>query len=194
MSSMASQITSLTIIYSTVYSDTDQRKHQSSASLPFVQGIHRGPVNSPHKWPVTQKMFPFDDVIMSKDRGIPIHILSGGQRLHWKCVHERPELVKSHRARWARSAVLRNVWWRTAKPLLSPWWQVRGPVNSPKLIHASLDDLEWYRPPIFEGAVWYFSFLMHCLIFFRWELHRKPRATSRTQYTLRWMAKCVFRF
>ena len=64
MGAMASQITSLSIVYSTVYSDADQRKHQSSASLAFVRGIHRGPVNSPHKWPVTQKMFPFDDVIM----------------------------------------------------------------------------------------------------------------------------------
>ena len=61
---IASQITSLTIVYSTVYSDADQRKHQMSASLAFVRGIHRGPVNSPHKWPVTRKMFPFDDVIM----------------------------------------------------------------------------------------------------------------------------------
>ena len=64
MNAMASQITSLTIVYSTVYSDADQSKHQSSASLAFVWGIHRGPVNSPHKWPVTRKMFPFDDVIM----------------------------------------------------------------------------------------------------------------------------------
>ena len=64
MGAMASQITCLTIVYSTVYSDADQRKHQSSASLAFVRGIHRGPVNSPHKWPVTRKMFPFDDVIM----------------------------------------------------------------------------------------------------------------------------------
>ena len=61
---IASQITSLTIVYSFVYSGTDQRKHQSSASLVFVWGIHRGRVNSPHKWPVTRKMFPFDDVIM----------------------------------------------------------------------------------------------------------------------------------
>ena len=52
------------IVYSTVYSDADQSKHQSSASLAFVRGIHRGPVNSPHKWPVTRKKFPFDDVIM----------------------------------------------------------------------------------------------------------------------------------
>ena len=51
----ASQITSLTIVYWTIYSDADQRKHQSSASLAFVWGIHRGPVNSPHKWPVTRK-------------------------------------------------------------------------------------------------------------------------------------------
>ena len=64
MGAITSQITSLTIVYSTVYSDADQRKHQSSASLAFVGGIHRGPVNSPHKWPVTRKMFPFDDVIM----------------------------------------------------------------------------------------------------------------------------------
>ena len=65
---IAPQITSLTIVYSTVYSDVDQRKRQSSASLAFVWGIHRGPVNSPHKGPVTQKMFPFDDVIMCRNR------------------------------------------------------------------------------------------------------------------------------
>ena len=64
MSTIASQITSLTIVYSSVYSGADQRLHQSSASLASVLGIHRGPVNSPHKWPVTRKMFPFDDVIM----------------------------------------------------------------------------------------------------------------------------------
>ena len=57
MGAIASQITSLTIVFSTIYLDTDQRKHQSSASLAFVRGIHRRPVNSPHKWPVTRKMF-----------------------------------------------------------------------------------------------------------------------------------------
>ena len=66
MSMMACQITSLTIVYSTVYSGTDQRKHQSCASLVFVQGIHRSPVNSPHKGPVMGKMFPFHDVIMNE--------------------------------------------------------------------------------------------------------------------------------
>ena len=64
MDAMASQITSLTIVYSTVYTGADQRKHQSSALLAFVWGIQRWPVNSPHKQPVTRKMFPFDDVIM----------------------------------------------------------------------------------------------------------------------------------
>ena len=63
---------SLTIVYSTVYSDADQRKHQSSASLAYVWGIHRGPVNSPHKWPVTRKMFPFDDVIMRHRIAYPL--------------------------------------------------------------------------------------------------------------------------
>ena len=64
MGVMASQIMSLTIVYSTISSDADQRKHQSSASLAFVRGIHQWLVNSLHKWPVTRKMFPFDDVIM----------------------------------------------------------------------------------------------------------------------------------
>ena len=64
---MASQITSFTIVYSTVYSGADQRKHQRSASVASVRGIHRWPVNSPHKGPVTRKMFQFDDVIMSND-------------------------------------------------------------------------------------------------------------------------------
>ena len=43
----------------------DQRKHESSVSLAFVRGIHQWLVNSPHKGPVTQNMFPFDDVIRS---------------------------------------------------------------------------------------------------------------------------------
>ena len=64
MGTMAFQITSLTSVYSTVHSGEDQRKHQSSASLAFVQGIHRWPMNSPHKWPVMRKMFAFDDIIM----------------------------------------------------------------------------------------------------------------------------------
>ena len=63
MSTMASQIISLTIVYSAVYSDADQRKHQSSASLAFVRGIHRSLVNSLHKSPVGRKMFPLDDIM-----------------------------------------------------------------------------------------------------------------------------------
>ena len=64
MGAMASQVTSLTIVYSTVYLSADQKKHQSSVSLAYVRGIHRWSANSPHKWPVTRKMFPFDDFIM----------------------------------------------------------------------------------------------------------------------------------
>ena len=38
--------------------------HQDPLLVGLCVGIHRGPVNSPHKGPVTRKMFPFDDVIM----------------------------------------------------------------------------------------------------------------------------------
>ena len=64
MSAMASQITGVLIVCLNVCSVADRRKHQSSMSLAFVRGIHRWQVNSPHKGPVTRKMFPFDDVIM----------------------------------------------------------------------------------------------------------------------------------
>ena len=63
---MASQNTGLAIVYSIVHSGANQRKLQSSASLAFVRGIHRWPVNSPHKWPGMRKMLPFDDVIMNR--------------------------------------------------------------------------------------------------------------------------------
>ena len=82
MSAMASQITSLTIVYSTIYSGTDHGKYQSSASMAFVRGIHRWPVNSPHKWPVTRKMFPFKDVIMDT------------------CVHAIPDSIVLSSRRW----------------------------------------------------------------------------------------------
>ena len=70
MAAMASHITSITIVYPMVYSGADQRKYQNSASLTFVMGIHRWPVNSPDKGPVTRKMFPFDDVMMGIN-GLP---------------------------------------------------------------------------------------------------------------------------
>ena len=69
MGTMASQITSLTIVYSSIYSDADQRWHQSSASL-YNIWVGNSPVIGefpPHKWPGTLKMFPFDDVIMTLD-------------------------------------------------------------------------------------------------------------------------------
>ena len=78
MSAVASQITSLTIVYSIAYSDADQRK------LAFVRGIHRWPVNSPHKGPVTRKLFPFDDVIMCTNPTARIVVVSGLKQL---CIH-----------------------------------------------------------------------------------------------------------
>ena len=63
MSAIASQIVSLTIVYSTIYSGANQRKHHNSLSLAFVRGIQLWPENSLHKGPVTRKIFPFDYVV-----------------------------------------------------------------------------------------------------------------------------------
>ena len=64
MGATVSQITGVTSVYSNVCSGAVQRKHQSSPSLATVRGLHRRPVNYPHKGQVTRKIFPFNDVIM----------------------------------------------------------------------------------------------------------------------------------
>ena len=89
MGTIASHITSLAIVYSTVYSGADQSKHQSSASLAFVLGIHRGPVNSPHKWPVTRKMFPFDDVIM-------LRVYETQDEMHFIMLSGQQKSIRNH--------------------------------------------------------------------------------------------------
>ena len=107
---MASEITSASIVHSTVCSDADQRKHQSSASLAFVRGIHRrldclpnhlfrrrsrkisklcviglcegdSPVNSIHKGLTTRKMLPFYDVIMDDTLREPLAWMLTGIRI-----------------------------------------------------------------------------------------------------------------
>ena len=97
MSVMASQIPGVWIVCSTVCSDADQRKHQSSALLAFVRGIHRWLMDSPHKGTVTLKMFSFDDVIMSMEyyvilnhsivppEGIIFRVLHGTQNVCQRC-------------------------------------------------------------------------------------------------------------
>ena len=106
MGSIAYLITSLTNVYSTVHSGADQRKHQSSASLAFVWGIHQRPVNSPHKWPVTRKMFPFDDVIIV-----------------WNHLAKMSNFLK-HPTYWLITVTSQWTQWRLKSIH-------RGPVNSP---------------------------------------------------------------
>ena len=118
MGTMESQITSLTAVYSTVYSDVDQRKHQSSASLAFVIGIDRWPLNSPHKGPVTRKMFPFDDVIMDL-RWIG-WFPAGGRRGEILCI-----MLMCHRCLYSSAAT--PAWWRHRKEHFPCYWPfVRG--------------------------------------------------------------------
>ena len=100
MSAMASQITGVSNVYSTACSGTDQRKHQSSASLDFVRGIHRWPVNSLHKGPVKRKcfhlmkIFPCHDVIMFQSSEI---IVSPYDTDRWNIHNKFTALVRSSR-------------------------------------------------------------------------------------------------
>ena len=159
MSPMASQITSLTVAYSTVYSCTDDWKHLSSASLAFVWGIHRRPMNSPNKWPVTRKIFPFDDVIMIQMFVVYcgllwfrlVHTISIAWLLHW---HMHGYIIKTtltnmvgyiawthctlmiwynhHNKIWHGKTLDDVIKWKLFPrywPFL--WWIHRSPVNFP---------------------------------------------------------------
>ena len=123
MGAIASQITSLTIVYSTISSDADQSKHQSSASLAFVWGIHRGPVKFPHKWPVTRKMFPFDDVIMVFIywQYKCIYIESYRKMMFFKLPNS--VMIQEHISRWNYCLILHV----KTRPILKnkrPYWRI----------------------------------------------------------------------
>ena len=146
MGAIASQITSLRIVCSTVYSDVDQRKHQSSATLAFVRWIHRGPVNSPHKWPVTRKMFPFDDVIM-RARTSPCI-------LHTQALHSRIlcQYISMAYCKNAVTPLLTH--WRYCRLVLSrlSHWEIKTaltlPINNVKCMYNSARErrISLHRP------------------------------------------------
>ena len=84
MRAMGSQVTGLANVCSTVYSGADQRKHQSSASLAFFRWNHRWPLSSPHKGPITRKIFRFDVVIMSENLVTP-PLCQVAHATRWNC-------------------------------------------------------------------------------------------------------------
>ena len=97
-SAMMSQITGIWTVCSLVCSGAHQRNHQSSVLLTFVRGIHQWLVDSPHKGPVTRKMFPFDYIIMIRSGTALQHLVPVGLLWHvymmkWKCfLHYRPSV------------------------------------------------------------------------------------------------------
>ena len=146
MSAIASQITSLTIVYSTVYPSADQSKHQSSASLAFVWGIHRGPVNSPHKWPVTRKMFPFDDIIMEYHCTLWRHQMETFTALLSHCVGNPP--ITKGRLRgplmflWCQSKLSIEILdWPVIRDAMTLIWRRRNALYQFHILLMMLSDL-----------------------------------------------------
>ena len=160
---MASQITSLTIVYSGVYSGADQRKHQSSASLPFVRGIPQWTVNSPHKWPVTRKMLPFNDLMMwrSYQRISPTRQQWNRKHLiSWRpdAMHHRVTAKTHHCAVYINLGIIvqdmYNIWSKTAyrwylpldnmtnSALVGCWWIFWQGTMYVYINH--LSDIKWF--------------------------------------------------
>ena len=94
MSAMSSQVTGVSIVYSNVCSGADQRQHSSSASLTFVRVVHRYPVKSPHKRPLTRKCFH----LMTSLCGCPLLCMTKGyfELNYWiELIYALPE-IKYH--------------------------------------------------------------------------------------------------
>ena len=98
MSPMASQITGVSVVCSIFCSGADKKKHQSSASLAFVRGVHRWPMNSPHKLPVTREMFPFDGVVMAEGNAMLLSPHAWVNYSTWK--HRTDDFSVTNRIRW----------------------------------------------------------------------------------------------
>ena len=151
MSKMASQITSLTIVYSTVYLSADLRKHQSSAPLAFALGIHREPVNSPHKWPVTRKMFPFDDVIMCQ-------CYSKDHPQYCQCVDGLlATLMERQRRWWIEATANIGTIWQRARVLIHPL----APGRNTAWINNNINTKEWGVIARSVMCWWHFLTLAH---------------------------------
>ena len=159
MGGIASQITSLTIVYSTVYSDADQRRHQSSASLAFVRGIHRRPVNSPHKGPVTRKMFPFDDVIMGDYfTGTGYHTARHTVcSLQWR--HNGRDSVSNHRRlHCLLNRLFRRRSKKASKLLITGLCEGNSPVTGefPSQRASNVENVSiWWRHPVWISSSWH---------------------------------------
>ena len=113
MGTMAFHISIIIIVYSSVYSGADhhQRKHQSFASLAFVWGSHRWPVNYPHKWPVKRKIFPFDFVIV--------------KCLRLKESHYAGQWIKLYNIRGKKTRIIFHLWIK----LFQAWWRICTSLN-----------------------------------------------------------------
>ena len=177
MTARASQITSLTIVYWTVYSGADKRKHQSSAPLAFVRGIHRWPVNFPHKGPVTRKILPFDDVIMAYyplvlvymlleiklfcyrdaglSRGCPEDVLTNSCNI--KVLLYCTEALKGHRVVWKIEIYYLIRMTYEWKPMSSRWHN-NIVVTHPDEIPISAKSSGWHT------VVWYVIRMTYCSV------------------------------
>ena len=138
---MAPQITSLTTVYLAVYSGEYQRKHQSSAPLASVREIHRSPVKSPHKRPVTRKMFPFDDVVMA----------------HFQTDHSLGYHKTCFVYSTSNSISMNNIFVKATKCRTISWPQVKGLFFNKPLIEWTwnllINYLSWIFIVVFIGKI-----------------------------------------
>ena len=136
MGVMATLITGVSIVHSTVCSGANQRKHQSSASLAFVRGIHRWPVNYPHKGPVTRKMFPFDDVIVRTSSISQIKHYIGVKRTFCALLLWPLDCSKAQSCQWQRHH-------QFTPPLLIFWGGILTYISG----FCNCSTIRWHRYP-----------------------------------------------
>ena len=161
MGAMVSQITSITSVYSTAHSGADKRKHQSSASLAFVRGIHRWLVSSRHKWSVTRKMFPLDDVIM---RTIALMVTCMISCSYLTGVTAAAETIEKYQRDWKHLAYsfAKSKFLVTEKSTNGTLVTPGNPHNAPKCgeyVHGKMPSCKIKQPCRIKEGFWFTIFI-----------------------------------
>ena len=173
MGAMASQITNVSIVCSTACSGSDQLRYQSSATLAFMRIIHRWPVDSHHKGPVTRKMFPFDDVIMYSSDSSTLHM--GYQIDSAANFHGFPFSLYPRIQLWCQKSINNSLkWWKLiilASPIF-PFRVVKMSISNRPTVtilpHWPLRDVELISQAYLSNRIYEFISWAFSVKFVRW--------------------------
>ena len=193
------------------FSGAHKKNHQSPVSLAFVRGIHRWPVDSPHKGPVTRKMFSFDALIMEAAHKpammfrciviIPAPSSSGEGNVVERVIDSDMVLLmgsflRKLRPPWCvfskNRAFMYNIWGGIYQRLI---WSTHGMLIYSSsmdivLLKVQFGDLTFIREMISRSLQTLYNYLVSLPCIFRLKKHTQQKQQQQQQQQNVWVLKC----